>query len=80
MARFSRSDFTLDSFRRQLANVDALPQLCILGLVSGLITGALMVIFRLLLSAGGLLLMPDGDPEAFEGLSPWVRAGLPFLV
>ena len=79
MARFSRSDFTLDSFRRQLANVDALPQLCVLGLVSGLITGALMVIFRLLLSAGGLLLMPDGDPEAFEGLSPWVRAGLPFL-
>ncbi|MDR5874378.1 chloride channel protein [Halomonas sp. CUBES01] len=79
MARFSRSDFTLDSFRRQLANVDALPQLCVLGLVSGLITGALMVIFRLLLSAGGLLLMPDGDPEAFEGLAPWVRAGLPFL-
>ncbi|MGM0823151.1 MAG: chloride channel protein [Pseudomonadota bacterium] len=79
MARFSRSDFTLDSFRRQLANVDALPQLCVLGLVSGLITGALMVIFRLLLSAGGLLWMPNGDPEAFEGLSPWVRAGLPFI-
>ena len=51
MARFSRSDFTLESFRRQLANVDALPQLCVLGLVSGVITGAVMVAFRLLLEA-----------------------------
>ncbi|OBA00547.1 chloride channel protein [Halomonas sp. G11] len=79
MARFSRSDFTLDSFRRQLANVDALPQLCVLGLVSGLITGALMVVFRLLLSAGALLYMPEGNPEAFESLAPWGRAALPFL-
>lgn len=46
MARFSLSDFTLESFRRQLANVDALPQLCVLGLVSGVITGAVMVAFR----------------------------------
>ncbi|WP_075880472.1 chloride channel protein [Vreelandella massiliensis] len=79
MARFSRSDFTLESFRRQLANVDALPQLCVLGLVSGVITGALMVGFRLLLEAGALLYMPAGDPEAFEGLSPWLRALLPLI-
>ena len=79
MARFSRSDFTLESFRRQLANVDALPQLCVLGLVSGVITGAVMVAFRLLLEAGAALYMPDGDPEAFEGLSPWLRALLPIV-
>ncbi|WP_404376374.1 chloride channel protein [Vreelandella aquamarina] len=77
MARFSRSDFTLESFRRQLANVDALPQLCVLGLVSGVITGAVMVAFRLLLEAGAVLYMPEGDPEAFEGLAPWLRALLP---
>ena len=58
MARFSLSDFTLESFRRQLANVDALPQLCVLGLVSGVITGAVMVAFRLLLEAGAALYMP----------------------
>ncbi|KTG26789.1 Cl- channel voltage-gated family protein [Idiomarina sp. WRN-38] len=79
MARFSRSDFTLESFRRQLANVDALPQLCVLGLVSGVITGAVMVAFRLLLEAGAALYMPDGDPEAFEGLTPWLRALLPIV-
>nr|WP_289125569.1 chloride channel protein [uncultured Halomonas sp.] len=79
MARFSRSDFTLESFRRQLANVDALPQLCVLGLVSGVITGTVMVAFRLLLEAGAALYMPDGDPEAFEGLMPWLRALLPIV-
>ena len=79
MARFSRADFTLESFRRQLANVDALPQLCVLGLVSGVITGTVMVAFRLLLEAGAALYMPDGDPEAFEGLSPWLRALLPIV-
>ncbi|MBR2513523.1 MAG: chloride channel protein [Halomonas sp.] len=79
MARFSRSDFTLESFRRQLANVDALPQLCVLGLMSGVITGALMVAFRLLLEAGAALYMPEGDPEAFEGLAPWLRALLPIV-
>ena len=77
MARFSRAHFSLENFRRQLANVDALPQLCVLGLVSGLITGALMVGFRLLLETGALLFMPDGNPEAFETLSPWLRALLP---
>ncbi|RUR30113.1 chloride channel protein [Vreelandella andesensis] len=79
MARFSRSDFTLESFRRQLANVDALPQLCVLGLVSGVITGAVMVAFRLLLEGGAALYMPDGNPEAFEGLAPWLRALLPMI-
>jgi H+/Cl- antiporter ClcA len=79
VARFSRSDFTLESFRRQLANVDALPQLCVLGLVSGVITGTVMVAFRLLLEAGAALYMPDGDPEAFEGLMPWLRALLPIM-
>ncbi|HBP42377.1 MAG: chloride channel protein [Vreelandella alkaliphila] len=79
MARFSRSDFTLESFRRQLANVDALPQLCALGLVSGVITGAVMVAFRLLLEVGAALYMPEGNPEAFEGLAPWLRALLPII-
>lgn len=79
MAGFSRSDFTLEGFRRQLANVDALPQLCVLGLVSGVMTGAVMVAFRLLLEAGAALYMPDGNPEGFEALPPWVRVLLPLL-
>lgn len=79
MARFSRSSFSLENFRRQLANVDALPQLCVLGLFSGVITGALMVGFRLLLETGAALYMPDNNPEAFEALSPVLRALLPML-
>ncbi|MGP9679365.1 chloride channel protein [Halomonas sp. AOP27-A1-41] len=79
MARFSRSDFTLEGFRRQLAHVDALPQLCVLGLVSGIITGAAMVAFRLLLEAGAVFYMPDGNPEGFEGLPPWLRSLLPII-
>lgn len=71
VSRFSLPDFSLDGFRRQLANVDALPQLCVLGVVSGLITGGLMVAFRLLLALGALAFMPDGHPEAFEQLPPW---------
>ena len=79
MARGFRSFFTLERFRRQLANVDALPQLCVLGLVSGVITGSLMVGFRFLLGLGATLYMPDGDPEAFEGLAPAWRAALPLV-
>nr|WP_213017486.1 chloride channel protein [Halomonas venusta] len=62
-----------------MANVDALPQLCVLGLVSGVITGAVMVAFRLLLEVGAALYMPEGNPEAFEGLAPWLRALLPMI-
>ncbi|MFG6176326.1 chloride channel protein [Halomonas sp. THAF12] len=79
MSRFSLSRFTLERFRQRLASVDALPQLCVLGVVSGLITGGLMVIFRLLLILGAALFLPDGDPEAFEGLAPVTRALLPLL-
>ncbi|MDR5866543.1 chloride channel protein [Halomonas koreensis] len=79
MPRLSLPRFSLDRFRRQLASVDALPQLCVLGLVSGLITGGLMVLFRLLLALGALAFLPGGDPEAFEALAPAARALLPLL-
>ena len=82
MSRLTRPHLprpSLDNFRRKLAAVDALPQLCLLGLVAGLLTGSLMVGFRLLLSAGALGFMPDDNPENFEGLAPWVRASLPLL-
>ncbi len=82
MSRLTRPHLphpSLDNFRRKLAAVDALPQLCLLGLIAGLLTGSLMVGFRLLLSAGALGFMPNDNPENFEGLDPWVRALLPLL-
>lgn len=77
MPRFSLPELSLERFRQQLASVDALPQLCLLGLVSGILTGGLMVAFRLLLDLGGWAFMPHGDSEAFEALPPLVRALLP---
>ncbi|MGE4532441.1 chloride channel protein [Halomonas sp.] len=79
MPRLPRLDagHGLERFRQQLANVDALPQLCVLGVVSGLLTGALMVGFRSLLELGGLWLLPGGSPEAFEALPPALRSLMP---
>ncbi|MDN3555941.1 chloride channel protein [Halomonas maura] len=79
MPRLPLSLYSMDRFRRRLASVDALPQLCVLGVVSGLITGGLMVGFRLLLALGAMTFLPDGNPEAFEGLAPTARALLPLL-
>ncbi|MCK2185018.1 chloride channel protein [Halomonas getboli] len=79
MPRLSLPRFTLERFRHRLASVDALPQLCVLGLISGLITGGLMVIFRLLLILGASAFMPGDNPEAFEALPPLTRSLLPLL-
>ncbi|SFM67097.1 chloride channel protein [Halopseudomonas yangmingensis] len=69
----------LERFRQRLASLDALPQLCLLGLVSGLLAGLLMVAFRMLLQLGATLWLADGNPEAFEQLSPELRSLLPLL-
>ncbi|MCG7599638.1 chloride channel protein [Halomonas sp. McH1-25] len=79
MSRLPLPDLSLERFRRQLASVDALPQLCVLGVVSGLLAGGVMVIFRLLLSLGAWLLMPHGNIESFEMLSPFLRSLLPIV-
>ncbi|MDN3552509.1 chloride channel protein [Halomonas almeriensis] len=71
--------YSLDGFRRRLASVDGLPQLCVLGVFSGLITGGLMVGFRMMLEVGAMAFMPEADPEAFEALPAWLRSSLPVL-
>ncbi|WP_106476799.1 chloride channel protein [Phytohalomonas tamaricis] len=77
--RLSASLFNLDNFRRQLASVDALPQLCLLGVLSGLLTGILMVLFRQLISFGAWLFMPGGYSEAFESMPTYWRATMPLI-
>ncbi|HSH57390.1 MAG TPA: chloride channel protein [Halomonas sp.] len=67
----------LERFRHQLANVDALPQLCVLGVVTGVLTGILMVGFRSLLELGGWWLFPTNSPEAFEPIPPVLRSLMP---
>lgn len=58
---------SLQYFRERLAHYDALPQLVILGLLSGIMTGLLMVLFRLAVELP--LTYWLGQPDDFEGLS-----------
>ncbi len=74
---FDMSRLSLENFRRELASVDALPQLCLLAVISGALTGVIMIAFRELIELGALVLMPDGHTEAFEALPAAVRMALP---
>lgn len=67
----------LDRFRSRLASVDALPQLAILGLISGVLAGAVIVLFRLLIENTQISFLPNGDAENYEALSASLRFGLP---
>lgn len=67
----------IDDFRYSLSYIDALPQLTILGLVSGLAAAAVIVLFRLLVD-GSLALFLFDDPASFELLALEWRFGLPF--
>jgi CIC family chloride channel protein len=64
-------------FSNRLSNVDALPQLAILGLLSGIATAVIILIFRFCIEFPLSFFLPNGDPENFEGLSGSLRALLP---
>ncbi|MCM0614378.1 chloride channel protein [Marinobacter sediminum] len=62
-------------FRRRLSGVDALPQLAVLGLLSGLITGGVILVFRLAIEWPLEHFLPGSGSESFEELS-WLTRGL----
>ncbi|PAV27502.1 chloride channel protein [Tamilnaduibacter salinus] len=64
-------------FRRKLAGVDGLPQLTILGLVSGIITGAVILAFRFAIEWPLATWLPGQTGEAFESLPLLTRSLLP---
>ena len=68
----------LDNWRHQLSGLDALPQLTILGLLTGILAGIVIVIFRLLVEVP-LYFMLSGHTENFEALSSAWHFWLPFL-
>lgn len=62
----------LVNFRQSLAYIDALPQLTLLGLIIGLLTGIIIVLFRLLIDLPlGLFL--NSHPDDFESMSHQAR-------
>ncbi len=67
----------LNNFRLSLAYIDALPQLTLLGLLIGLVTGGVIVAFRFLIDAPLSLLLASG-PEDFESLAPSGRVAMIF--
>ena len=69
----------LERFRSRLASVDALPQLAILGLVSGLLAGAVIVAFRILIAEIQEDFLPGGNAENYEALSATARFSLPLI-
>ena len=69
----------LERLRIRLANVDALPQLALLGLSSGLITGLIIMVFRLLIESVQAGFLPGANPENYEALSAVTRFLLPLL-
>ena len=64
-------------FRRRLSGVDALPQLALLGLLSGLITGSVIILFRRAIELPLEHFLPGNDSEAFEHLDIVTRGLLP---
>ncbi|SOB76782.1 chloride channel protein, CIC family [Marinobacter sp. LV10R510-11A] len=71
-------------FSRRLSGVDSLPQLAVLGLLSGLVTGGVILIFRLAIEWPLEYFLPgDGSEvyasETFENLDILTRGLLPFV-
>ncbi len=64
-------------FRRRLSGVDALPQLAVLGLLSGLITGGVILLFRFAIEWPLEHLLPGPGSESFEELDLLTRSILP---
>jgi len=68
----------LESLQLRLARPDALAQLAFLGILAGIMTGIVIVAFRLL-AEGVLALLLSGDPENYEALAWQYRALLPII-
>jgi CIC family chloride channel protein len=69
----------LEKLRIKLAEVDALPQLAILGVCSGAVAGIVITVFRLLVEGSQAGFLPDANPENYEALAPLWRFVLPVL-
>lgn len=67
----------LENLRLRTSRPDALIQLAVLAVITGLMTGLVIVSFRLLIEGSQILFLPGNDPENYEGLPTIVRILLP---
>ena len=59
---------SIGTFRQKLASIDSTPQFALLGVASGLLTGIIILAFRMLVEVPLDAFLPNG-PDDFEGLS-----------
>lgn len=69
----------LDESRIRLARPDALLPLAVLGLLTGLLAGGVIVLFRLFVEGVQDGILPGDGAENFEALPGWARILLPVL-
>jgi CIC family chloride channel protein len=70
------SGISIRTFRRRLASIDSIPQFAILGIASGLVTGLVIIAFRLAIE-WPLSQTLQGGPENFEELENLWALALP---
>ncbi|MFC4239065.1 chloride channel protein [Marinobacter oulmenensis] len=71
------TDNLIPLFRRRLSGVDALPQLAVLGLLSGILTGGVILVFRFAIEWPLEHFLPGTGSESFEQLHIVTRGILP---
>jgi len=59
--------------RLSMATIESVPQLALLGAISGIIAGLVIVAFRILIEYTQMSFLPGADAENYEGLSPLMR-------
>ena len=67
----------LENLRLRTSRPDALIQLAVLGTLAGLMTGLVIISFRLVIETTQTAFLPYGDPENYEGLPKNFRILLP---
>ena len=77
MKFFNAMHAAVERFRLRLASSQAGIGLSLLGLFGGLLAGAVIVLFRLLIESVQAIYIPYGDVENFEALPGLLRFGLP---
>lgn len=68
----------LENLRLKLAHAEALPLLIVLGILTGLFAGGIIICFRLLIEVVQAKFLADGNPENYESLSMALRFIIPF--
>ena len=65
-----RASFQIRAFRSALSSLDAAPQFAILGILSGLFTGLVILLFRVLVEQVLTWILPSG-PDRLSNSQHW---------